>query len=358
MFLKRIGSLQSLLVKNKLDALLISNPYNIFYTTGFKGLSPEDREAFAFATQKKTYLITGKLYKPSYPNTLYFGPGKRLSYYILDIARKEKIKTIGIEGTDLKVSELEVLKKNLPTLTFTNTKNPIQELRAVKSNEEISAIRQACKISDECFTEMARVLKIGMTEREITLRIDRWMKDKGFDGAWYPPVVAVDQNAAVPHHDSRTSDVRIKKNSLLLIDMGAKYKEYVSDITRMFVFGTPTNEIRNIHEKLLDTQIKTIKFLKKGMTGETVDSYCRKLLEKDKLPSHPHVTGHGVGLEVHEDPHITINSQQLIQPGNAITVEPGVYFEGRFGMRIEDTILVTDSGTEILTKFPKKLRVL
>ncbi len=354
----RIQQVRSALHANKIDALLVSSHYNVYYLTGFKGLAPEDREAFVLVTQKECYLITSRLYNPSFPKTRILEPDKRLTYHIDDIANKDDIKKIGVESDNLRLAEFQALQKKLSDLQFVSTRNIVEEVRVVKDKDEVLMIRKASELGDKCLEDVMKTVKAGQTEREILFKLDRWMKDRGSEGAWYPFVVAADKNTSVPHHDARVGNHKIKSGSLILVDMGGEHNNYVSDITRMFVVGKPTSEIAKTHAKLLAAQEKTIAYVKKSQTGEMIDSFCRDLLIKDGLPTHPHVTGHGVGLEVHESPRVSINAKDKITAGNVITIEPGFYFEGKFGMRIEDTVLVTENGAEILTKFPKTLQQL
>lgn len=351
----RIITVQKNLEKNKIGALLITNPYNIFYLTGFKTLSPEEREAFLFITKKSSVIITDRRYKPDFKNVLYISPEHRLTQYLEEITKKEKVKKIGIEGNNLTVSEDQALSKKLSELSIVSTKGIVQGLREIKNNEELQNIRHACKLTDQCLSEISKTIRIGQKEKEIAFRIEFWIKKKGLRLSFYP-IVAINANSAIPHYDSREENGVVKKNSLVLIDMGIRYRNYCSDITRMFIVGNPTTRQINVYEKLLEAQIKTIEQAKKARTTKEIDIFCRDLIEKKGLKNFLHSTGHGVGLEVHEAPHISLKSEEKVKLDQVFTVEPGVYYEGEFGIRIEDMVAVKKNNVEILTKFPKTLK--
>lgn len=165
----------------------------------------------------------------------------------------------------------------------------------------------------------------------------------------------ITKNAAIPHHDIRLSNSRVKRGSLILIDFGIKYKEYVSDITRVFFAGKPNPEIEDAYNILLHAQEKTIEKLSKDKDAKSLDSYCRRLLIENNQIDFSHSTGHGVGLEIHESPRLSSRSQDKLVDGNVFTVEPGIYVEGRWGMRIEDTVVLQNGKPKILTKFSKRI---
>ena len=250
--------------------------------------------------------------------------------------------------------------------------------------------------------EIVKTIRVGQTEKEIAWGIEKWIKEKGYDLAFYP-IVAVDRNSAVPHYDVRADGkAKIKKGSVLLIDFGVKYQNYCSDITRMFFVGRPTDEMTNVYEKLLSAQEKTLEHVgsqqphprslphipplterrrsatlgppvarlsnsvaeklvsspKQNPKCKDIDKYCRDQL--GELARHfTHSTGHGVGLEIHEGPRLSTHSKDVLRAGQVVTVEPGVYITGRWGMRIEDTVLIGKNGEAIrLTKYPKDLQII
>ncbi len=381
---RRIQLLRESLKKQEIDALLISNFYNILYLTGFKTLTENEREAFVVVTRNNVYLITDGRYinnvklqithsiqlrvilskveritnDNSISNNKYLlmkliTPEKKLVQHIQEIVKGEKIKNLGIESEDIKLSEYELLKNKLE-VKIISTSQLIIKLRELKDDEEINKIKKACKISDKCLQEIIKTIKIGQTEKEIAWKIESWIKEKGFDIA-FDPIVAVDKNSAVPHYLTKEGKDRVKRDSLILIDFGVKYKNYCSDMTRMIFINKPNQKIINIYNKLLVAQEKTIKRLNAIKYLKEADDFCRQLITNYQLPIYPHSTGHGVGLEVHEHPKISAHSQGLLNTDQVFTIEPGIYFEGKWGIRIEDTVMINNKlNCDVLTKFPKQ----
>ena len=197
------------------------------------------------------------------------------------------------------------------------------------------------------------------SEKEIAFKIEFWLKEKNYDLSFYP-IVAIDKNSAVPHYDTRGgNNERGKKSSIILIDYGAKYRDYHSDTTRMIFAGKPTNEMINTYNNLLIAQEKTIKQLGFDNNPVSIDQYCRKLISDKGLPIYQHSTGHGVGLQIHEYPKISFTSTDVLLPNQVVTIEPGVYLDGKWGMRIEDTILIKENRQmEVLTEFSKEMLII
>lgn len=352
---KRIHKVQTAFKANKVDALLISNYYNILYLTGFKTSIPEVHEAYVLITKKDVFLFTDKRYKPAFKKTIYITREKRLTAHLKEQAAKKKVTKLGVEGESLTIAEYQIFSKKLPGLKMVPTTGIVQKLRLIKDQDELEKIRRACHLTDQCLSEIIKTIKAGQTEKEIAYRIETWIRTHNLVPS-FEPTVAADQNSAIPHYDTRGGNGVVKKNSLILIDMGIKYKEYCSDITRMFVTGNCTPAVQKAYEILLKVQRMTIQKANKTSKIKEIDLYCRKLIEVGGLKHFVHSTGHGVGLEIHEAPHVSSGSTEKNTAGQVFTIEPGVYYENKFGMRIEDTIAVTEKGVEILTKFPKTLQ--
>lgn len=365
---QRLNQFKKIIKQNNFDAFLVSNFYNILYLSNFKTLTENEREAWFLITNKNAYLFSDSRYLDNKVNfrtdafsTKLISPEKGLLEYLKEIFEKEKIKNCALEGDNLKISEFNFLKKNLPKINFINTEKLLIKIREIKDVEEIKKIKKACEISDKCLSEIIKNIKVGQTEKEIAFKIEFWLKEKGYDLAFYP-ITAIDENSATIHYDTREgNNKKIKKNSLILIDFGAKYQNYLSDMTRIIFIGKPTNEQINVYHKLLNAQKKTIAYANQSGKQDrenkikNIDIYCRQLLTKSYLlPNYPHSTGHGVGLEIHEYPKISPVSEDKLLKNQVITIEPGVYFQGKWGMRIEDTVLINKNQVEILTRFDKK----
>ncbi|MDO8498120.1 MAG: Xaa-Pro peptidase family protein [bacterium] len=358
----RIAQLQELMKEANLPSLLITNFYNILYFSGFRPLSPEEREGYLLVTLSEVYLLTDGRYlnkelvekcKSNNMQLLLIEREHPLVYHLQEILTKDKSGQLGFESEDLTYLEYSHLQEKLPEITLTQTIQLGMRLREIKDMEEIENIKKACEMGDNCLQEIKSLIRKSVTEKEIAFKIEFWIKEKGYDYSFYP-IVACDKNSALPHYDTRAGDGRLTKNSIILIDMGVKYKDYCSDITRMFFVGTPTDEQRHAYDVLLNAQKKTFAYVKVGKKGKDIDTYCRSLIDTS-LPMYSHSTGHGVGLEVHEFPKLSAVSNERLKENHIVTVEPGIYKEGQWGMRIEDLVVVKENGVDVLTKFPKEI---
>ena len=375
MIQQRINKLRKILQEKNIDGFLVSNFYNIFYLSEFKTLTNDEREAWVLVTNKNVYLFTDRRYvlgiasssqTPRNDKSLkLITPEKGLMKHLQEIVVEEKMKNLGVEGDDLKISEFNQFKKYLSSINLIPLEKIIK-IREIKDGEEINKIRFACQIADKCLEDVIKIIKIGSSEKEIAFKIEFWLKEKNYDLAFYP-IVAIDKNSSFPHYDTRAGDdKKVKNGSIILIDFGAKYQDYLSDITRMIFVGKPTDEMIKTYDVLLSAQEKTIVTLSRrrrpacrqageanGQTRlQTIDSFCRKQLITNY--SYPHSTGHGVGLQIHEYPKISSSSEDLLLPNQVFTIEPGIYLPEKWGMRIEDTVLIKEDGVEILTKFSKQ----
>lgn len=369
----RVGKLRKILAEKNLDGFIISNFYNILYLTGFKTLTDDEREAWGLVTAKNTYLFTDSRYlndkiqmtnDKSNPNDKFLilkliTPDKGLIKHLQEIIEEEGLQKLGFEGDDLKVSELQKFIKYLGNVEFISLEKFIIKIREIKDEQEINNLRTACKVADQCLDEIIKTIKNGSSEKEIAFKIEFWLKEKGYDLSFYP-IVAIDKNSAIPHYDTRNgNDEKVKNNSIILIDYGAKFKDYHSDTTRMVFIGKPTDEMKNIYKTLLAAQEKTIEQLKIDNNPVSLDQFCRQHLSAvNQQLTYSHSTGHGVGLQIHEYPKVSFTSVDSLLPNQVVTIEPGVYLDGKWGMRIEDTVVVKDGKAETLTKFEKKLLIL
>lgn len=364
----RLKKLEDKLKELNLDAFLVSNFYNIYYLSGFKTLTINEREAWLLITKKNNYLFTDARYVNQTPSTQQIlfkliSPEKNLLQHFKEITQEERIAKLGFEADDLKFSEYQKIKEKFTNVQFVPAGKLIIKLREIKNDDEIEKIKKACQITDQCLTEIIKTIKIGQTEKEIAFKIEFWLKKHGYDLAFYP-IVAIDKNSALPHYDTKTNGhQQVKQSSIILVDFGAKYQDYISDITRMIFIGKPTNEQLSIYDVLLNAQQKTIEELRKTNDPKKIDQFCRTLINQfqpiltnfnEFQLTYPHSTGHGLGLEIHEYPKISQTSTNTIQKNQVFTIEPGIYLQGKFGIRIEDTVwMKADNETAVLTKFPK-----
>ena len=234
MYNKRQKAIQNALNQNNLDALFVTNFYNILYFTGFRTLVPHEREAYAFVTKKSTYVFSDGRYidnlkfeirnlKSNGKNTKFklLTTEKGLMKHLQEIIAEEKIVKMGFEREDLKWSEYNTFQKTLGVELIAQDRVGIK-IRAVKDTQEIGKIQKACEIGDECLHDISKTLRKGLTEKEIVWNIEKWIRDQGYETA-FDPIVAVDANSAVPHYDPKNGNGRVKRGSLVLIDMGVRY---------------------------------------------------------------------------------------------------------------------------------------
>lgn len=362
----RVDKLRNILKEKNLDGFLVSNFYNLLYLTGFRTLTDNEREAWGLVTNKNVYLFTDSRYLNSKDQnvksyiTKLITPKNGLIKHLIEIFEKEKIKMLGFEGDDLKVSELMNIKNSVPSVGLFPLEKFVVKIREIKDKEEINNLKTACKIADQCLEEVVKMIKPGVSEKEIAFKIEFWLKENGYDFSFYP-IVAVDKNSAVPHYDTRNgNNEKVKKNSIILIDYGAKFNDYHSDTTRMIFTGKPTQEMADTYQALLNAQERAVEQLRFDNNPVSLDQFCRRQLsDVNQQLTYSHSTGHGVGLQIHEYPKISFTSTDVLLPGQVVTIEPGVYHNGKWGMRIEDTVLIKENKeVEVLTKFNKKLLII
>lgn len=335
------------------DAILVSSWGNITYLTNYSGFSQTERECFLLITHSKQYLITDKRYSEALTRVakdfevLDTGVLHFITKDAKDFFEKEKIKTVGFEDYDLTVSEYSKLKKMARTRPV-----DLRNLRIIKRKDEIENIKKACAIGDETFAFILKELRVGISEREISDKLETFINLKGADFS-FAPIVAFGKNSSVPHHLS--GQTKLKKNQIVLLDFGVKVNNYCSDMTRTVFYGSADAQFKRMHEVVLQAQTKAIEFLKssiinhKSISGKQIDAVARNYIIKQGYPNIIHSLGHGVGIEVHESPHLSPNSKDLIQSGMIFSVEPGIYLPNNGGVRIEDLVLVTKKGAELIS---------
>ena len=361
-FKRRLNKIRQKIKKYQADGLLVSNFYHLYYLAGFLGLSREEREGWLFVTQKEGYFFTDGRYQvkvgDDYPYKVkIIRSAKDIFSFIKRYYQQKNYLTLAIEADDLKVNEYLYVKKTLKNVKMIPSSLLIVEERMIKDEEEITKIKKACWLTDNCLSFLKKSIKKGQKEKEIAWLIERWVKEKGYQLA-FSPIVAIDKNSAVPHYNTQINgQEKVKDGSLILIDMGVMVENYCSDITRIFFFNQLSQRQIIVYQNLLKAQEKTINFIKIKQKAAEVDFYCRSQLKN--YPFYSHATGHGVGLQPHELPKISSYSDDDLKGGMVFTIEPGVYLQGEWGMRIEDTVYLNEKGeTEVLTKFSKEIQII
>jgi Xaa-Pro aminopeptidase len=365
MFAERIDRLRMMFEQSGIDALLVSNVHNITYLSGFTSLSPEEREAFMLITKTEAFFFTDGRYLSQQLSIQHskfkitshlLHHAKSLTHYLTELLPPDCV--VGFESDDMIFDEVEMVRKAVPGARFVPTRGLVRTMRVLKDSHEIACIKKACALTDECLTDVIPRIALGDSEKKVAFQMELWIKEHGYGLGFDPIIVAVDKNSAIAHYDTRSGSGTIKKGSVILIDVGVRYKGYVSDITRMFFMRGVSSGTIKTYEKLRAAQEKTLPYITAGKPTKEIDLFVRKELSRSNLPDYSHSTGHGIGLEIHEGPRISIRSEEVVENGQVFTIEPGVYIEGKWGMRVEDSVYITNNRAKRLTNFSKEVRIL
>lgn len=358
----------------KFDAILISSVSNIIYLTDYSGFSKEEREAYLLIvaqpqrlTHKTSevlgYILTDGRYsqavKTLIPDFKLIEISSKLSFKkaLKNLKRKHSIKRLGFEAQDITVSEHKMLSRCYNTLVHVNTNN----LRAIKNAKEVKCIEQSCELGDRTFEYILKKIKLGISEKEVANEIEFFIKKHGADIS-FRPIVAFGPNSAIPHH--QTSDKRLAtSDKLVLLDFGVKLNNYCSDMTRTLFFGSPTGEFKKMYDTVLEAQKKTLEHLGRWRRHQTfdsseVDKLARNYIISKGYKTIPHSLGHGIGIEVHEAPHLSPKSKDILKEGMVFSIEPGIYIPNVGGVRIEDIAVLEKNKLRLLTHSPKSIIVL
>ncbi|MGC8565050.1 MAG: M24 family metallopeptidase [Thermoplasmata archaeon] len=264
-------------------------------------------------------------------------------------------KKIGISYSTFTIKEFNNLKSKFSDVDFIDIDPHLKELRQVKDDFEISLIKEAAKIASDAVDDLVDYIKEGMTENELAAQLTFMLMKNGAQENAFTPIVAFGENSAEPHYFS--GQRKLKKGDFILMDFGARYRKYNSDITRTYVFGRGNEKQKRMYDVVKQAQQIGIDAIKAGKMGKEVDSEVRNFIDSTEFKGlFIHSTGHGVGLAVHDHPALAQSSELVLRPGMVVTVEPGVYVKGFGGVRIEDDVLVKDNGFEVLSYADKEYR--
>jgi Xaa-Pro aminopeptidase len=343
------SSVLDLIKKKQLDAILFSSSNYITYLTSYGGFSQLERDAFLLCTGRGGYIFTNQLLgneikeKVKGLTIVEHTRNKSFAKNLAEVIKKEKIEKIGFESDNLTVTEYLTLTENISSRFVSVDLNTI---RSIKRDTEIEQISKACNIAKKAFEQTLKKIKPGITEREVASIFEIQILKLG-SSLSFPTIVAFGKNAATPHHHS--DETKLKVNDSILIDFGAKYNNYCSDITRTFFVGKPPHEPLKAMEVVQKSQKAAIEFIenalkeKKEILTSEVDDIAREYIIERGYPSIPHSLGHGIGIEVHEAPSLSPHSFDKLEEGMVFSIEPGIYIEGKFGIRIEDLYTINKS---------------
>jgi len=344
----------------KVDGAIIMEPSNRRYLSGFTGSA-----ANLLVTAEEALLITDFRYieqataqAPDFK--IVKSAGGTSLQPLVDLIRGMKLQRVAFESDYLVFDGYNYLREALGGDALVPLKGVVERIRQIKNPGEIQLIRKAQSITEQALEKTLPLIKPGVSEREIALELETWMRRLGADKTGFDTIVASGTRSSLPH--GVASDKLIEQGDFVTIDCGAVYQGYCGDLTRTYVVGggsAPTAEQRRIYDIVLRAQKAALEGLKAGITGRAGDSYARDIIAGAGHGDHfGHGLGHCVGLAIHESPRLSPTDETVIQAGMVITVEPGIYIPGWGGVRIEDTVAVTENGIDNLTTIAKDLMIL
>ena len=351
----RIKKLRALLKKVDLPALFVSCPTNVTYLTGFTG----DASLF-IVTQTDAVLVSDARFTeqlqeecPDIDVVIRGAKGATIDLAAKTV-KKMKVDRVGVEAGQMTLAMYEQLSERLDQVEWIPIHGIVEKLLRIKDKEEVNAIRRAIRIAEKAIGAVVASLTLDSTEKQVSADIEHQIRRFGGKGCSFEPIVGVGPRGALPH--APPPERRMGESDFVLIDWGANESLYISDLTRIFVTGKISPKLERVYGVVLKAQRQAIEQIRPGIRLDKVDAAARSVIEKAGFgKKFTHALGHGIGLQVHEAPRIGADQAQTLQAGMVVTIEPGIYLPGWGGVRIEDDILVTRDGHEVLSKVSKEL---
>ncbi|MDE6781526.1 MAG: aminopeptidase P family protein, partial [Ruminococcus sp.] len=337
------------------DCALITSDINRWYFTGMKSSA-----GIVVAFPEKQYLLIDFRYIEKARATVKNAEVVELvntRKQLAEILRKHNVRTMAVESETMTVKSLNGYRKILPEITIDDSdslSNAINHLRAVKDENEIYCIRKAQEIAEKSLDELMPFIRAGKTQREVAMELNRLMFANGAEDLSFETIVLSGADTSMPH--GVPSDKKICNGDFVLMDFGAVWNGYHSDMTRTICVGEPDSEMKKVYNTVLEAQLAALEYAKAGVTGKELDRIARDIIEKAGYGENfGHSLGHGVGLEIHEKPNASPNNESVLEKNSIVTIEPGIYIAGKFGVRIEDFVILTENGCDNLTKYAKNI---
>lgn len=347
-------TLSETLRKKALDAFLVTHKENIAYLSGFYGSM-----GALLLSQNPILFVDGRYYtqaKEEAHNCEVILARNSFWEVVTNYLMEIKVKRLGFEEGNISYRTYRALRKKLKGVSLVPCSDVVERERMLKKAWEIERIEKALKLSEEALFHSLTTIKEGMSEKDLALELEFFLKKKGGELA-FESIIAFGERSALPH--AKPTNRKLKKGDIILIDMGAKMEGYCSDITRVFFFGQPKEELLRIYKAVLRAQERAIEEIKEGKRGGAIDEVAREELKEQGLAEFfTHSLGHGVGREIHELPRLAPGNKDKLPSSAVVTIEPGVYIEGLGGVRIEDMVLIGKNISRNLTNFPKELTIL
>ncbi|MCS7081421.1 MAG: Xaa-Pro peptidase family protein [Bacteroidetes bacterium] len=350
----RVDRIQALLQERGAEAVLLTHLPHIRWAVGFTGsnaLLLIGRAEAHFLSDRRYETQAREQVRGAYVHT----PGYQLVEYLLEAGLLAPYRQVLLQSEHLTVAQLEELRAKLPQVEWVPVSGLLDREKAVKDAEELEAIRQAVAITDRVFSEILEFVRPGVTERELAAEITYRQLRYGADTTSFEPIVASGPRSALPH--ARASDRILRPGDVVVLDFGCVYGGYCSDMTRTVSVGRPEDaEFARVYEIVREAQMRALEAARAGMQSRELDAVARRIIESQGYGSYfGHGLGHGVGLEIHEYPKVSFLADYELPAGSVVTIEPGIYLPGRFGVRIEDMVVLSADGAEVLTRSPKEL---
>jgi Xaa-Pro aminopeptidase len=350
----RRDKLRKSLRKASVDSLLVTSFTNVTYLTGFTG-----DDSYLLVTRDNAVILSDPRYTTQLAEEC---PAVEVSIRTLgqgmldtlaSAVQSAKLTRLGIESQSMTVGLRDRIAARLAKVELVGTDQCVEDLRVIKDKEEIEAIRRAVHCAQRAFSVLRATLRPERTEKEVADDLEHQSRLLGAKSCSFPPIIAVGARAALPH--ARPTDAKIGSADFVLVDWGADVGLYKSDLTRVLVTGKIPPKLERVYRVVLTAQERAIEAIRPGLTCHELDAVARGVIDKAGFGKYfGHGLGHGIGLDIHEAPRLGVNQQLALEPGMVITIEPGIYLPGFGGVRIEDDILVTKTGHEVLTSVPKQ----
>jgi Xaa-Pro aminopeptidase len=355
---RRRERLARIVADEKLDGGLFTSPVSVTYLTGFSGDSSVlllgGDQAVLVSDMRYTEQIAEEC--PGL-DTVIRAPTRKLSDAVADTVKRLGWTTVGFESAAMTVSDLDAYREALPSVNFKGGTERVEKLRMVKDESEVAAIREAIGIAERAFDAFRSLLRADDREKDLSDAMDAYVRRAGGTATAFPSIIAVGARSALPH--APPTSHRIGGGELLLIDWGACGRFYKSDLTRTVGVRSISTKLREIYEVVLGAQQAAMNAVRPGVVARDVDAAARGFIEAAGYgPYFGHGLGHGIGLQIHEGPAIRPHSETVLEAGMVFTIEPGIYLPGWGGVRIEDDVLVTPDGCEVLTHVSRELTAL